>query len=172
MHLRSARALVWVCEAAGVLALCLRLGEVGSGPRFGHTSRLHLPIPELAAQIRVMGFRQGTLVAGDLVLGGNLRLHFPDSLVLTPNLADSGGAPPRGQCLVVWRLRRESGPPAPLLSFASERLGRPPLTTDSSVVVEVPVREPDVGWYRLRLLAIPPGPPPCEDAVIPPPPPS
>jgi 4-amino-4-deoxy-L-arabinose transferase-like glycosyltransferase len=170
IHPRSARALVWVCAAAGVLALGLRLGEVGAGPRFGHTSRLHLPIPELAAQIRRMGFRQGTIVAGDLLLGGNLRLQFPDSLILTPNLAGSGGAPPRGQCLVAWRLRRESEPPAPLLSFASEQLGRPPVTTDSSVVVKVPLREPDVGWYPLRVLAIPPGPPPCERAVIPPPP--
>jgi hypothetical protein len=148
---RSARALVWVCAAAGVLALGLRLGEVGAGPRFGHMSRLHLPIPELAAQIRVMGFRQGTIVTGDLLLGGNLRLQFPDSLILTPNLAGSGGAPPLGQCLVAWRLRRESEPPTPLLSFASERLGRPPLTTDSSSAGSA--RSP-IGGIR-RVLAIP-----------------
>ena len=165
----SARALVWVCAAAGVLALGLRLGDVGAGPWLGHTSRLHLPIAELAARIRVMGFRQGTIVAGDLFLGGNLRLQFPDSLILTPNLAGSGGASPVGQCLVAWRPRRESGLALPLLSFASERLGRPPLTIDSSVVVEVPLREPNVGSYRLRLLAIPPGSSPCERAVVPPP---
>jgi lipopolysaccharide core galacturonosyltransferase RgtB len=159
---RSARALVWVCATAGVLALGLRLGAVGAGPWLGHTSRLHLPIAELAARIRVMGFQRGTIVAGDLLLGGNLRLQFPDSLILTPSLAGSGGAPPLGQCLVAWRPRRESGPPASLLSFASERLGRPLLTSDSSIVLEVPLRKPDFGSYPLRLLAVPPGPPPCE----------
>lgn len=167
---RAARALVWVCAVAGMLALGLRLGEVWAGPRLGHPSRLHLPITELAARIREMGFQQGTIVAGDIFLGGNLRLHFPDSRILTPPLSAMEVAPPAGpgQCLVAWRPRQQSGPVAPLLAFASERLGRPLLVTDSSVLVEVPLREPAVGVYRLRLLALPAGPPPCERPIGPP----
>ena len=164
---RAARTLVGVCAAVGILALGLRLGEVGAGPRLGHPSRLHLPIAELAARIRLTGFQQGTLVAGDTFLGGNLRLHFPDSRILTPALAGITLAPPPGpgQCLVAWRPRREAGPPAPFLAFASEQLGRAPASAESSVLIEVPLREPSVGSYRLRLLSVPPGPPPCERAI-------
>jgi hypothetical protein len=152
--------------AAGVLALGLRFGEVAFGPWLGHPSRLHLPIAEVAARIRATGFQRGTVVAGDTFLGGNLRLHFPDSRILTPALAGIAvPAPPGpGQCLVAWRPRRESGPAGPLLEFAGEELGRPPLA-DTSIGVEVSLRAPGSGSYRLRLLPVPPGAPPCDRAI-------
>jgi membrane-associated phospholipid phosphatase len=163
---RPARRLVWLCAAAGILALCLRLGDVWTGPRLGHPSRLHLPITELAGQIRETGFRQGTLIVEDPFLGGSLRLHFPDSRILTPYLAALDVAPPsaRGQCLVVWRPRRDPSPPASLLAFASARLGRPPSSIDV-VRLEVPLRHFSGGAYRVHVLAMPPGPPPCERAI-------
>jgi 4-amino-4-deoxy-L-arabinose transferase-like glycosyltransferase len=165
---RSRRALVGVCAAAGILALGVRLGEVWAGPWLGHPSRLHLPIGELAARIRAAGFQQGTVVAGDTFLGGNLRLHFPDSRIFTPALASLAVTPPPGpgQCLVAWRPRQESGPAEPFLAFAGEQLGRPPLEADASVLVEVPPRRPGIGPYRLRLLAVTPGPPPCARAIV------
>jgi hypothetical protein len=165
---RSVRRLAGVCGAAALLALALRLGEVQAGPILGHASRLHLPIADLAAGIRAAGFRQGIIIAGDNPLGGNLRLHFPDTLVLTPRLADvAPAAAPRapGQCLVAWRPRDDGAPPPWLLDLASERFGRPPPAPDSGVLVEVPLRDPAARPYGLGLIAIPAGPAPCERAV-------
>jgi 4-amino-4-deoxy-L-arabinose transferase-like glycosyltransferase len=164
---RKARRLAGICVAVGVLALGLRFGEVWAGPMLGHASRLHLPIPELAAQIRAVGFRQGTIVAGDVPLAGNLRLNFPDSRVLTPSLPTgepaTSGAP--GQCVVTWRPRRDAEPPTLLLDFASEWLGRPALSADASVLVEVPLRPPAVGPYPLRVLPVAAGQPPCARSI-------
>jgi 4-amino-4-deoxy-L-arabinose transferase-like glycosyltransferase len=165
-----ARALLGVCAVVGIAALGLRLGEVWAGPWLGHPSRLHLPIAELAARIRATGFQRGTLIAGDIFLGGNLRLHFPDTRILTPPLAAIEVAPPPGpgQCLVAWRPRRDAGLAEPLLAFASEQVGGPLLTADASMLVEVPLRAPAHGSYRLRLLPVPAGPAPCERAIVPP----
>ena len=165
----SVRRLTRVFLAVGILTLGARLADVGTGPWLGVPSRLHLPITEIAAGIRAAGFRQGTIVAGDGPLGGNLRLHFPDSRVLTPELRGLVvAAPPRAsQCLVAWRPRREPGIPPFILDFAGERLGRSLSGTDSSFAIEAPLSGPGGGSYVLRVLALPPGGPPCELPVAP-----
>jgi hypothetical protein len=165
----SVRRLTRVFLAAGILTLGARLADVATGPWFGLPSRLHLPISEIAAGIRATGFRQGTIVAGDGPLGGNLRLHFPDSRVLTPQLRGLVvAAPPRAsQCLVAWRPRREPAVPAFILDFAGERLGRSLSGADSSFAIEAPLSGPRGRPYILRILALPPGPPPCELPVAP-----
>jgi lipopolysaccharide core galacturonosyltransferase RgtB len=165
----AVRRLTRVFLAVGILTLGARLADVGTGPWLGVPSRLHLPITEIAAGIRGAGFRQGTIVAGDGPLGGNLRLHFPDSRVLTPELrALVVAAPPRAsQCLVAWRPRREPGIPPFILDFAGERLGRSLSRTDSSFAIAAPLSVPRGGSYVLRVLALPPGPPPCGLPVVP-----
>jgi hypothetical protein len=166
----SVRRLTRALLAVGILTLGVRFADVWSGPSLGMPSRLHLPIRELAAGIRAAGFRGGTIIAADVPLGGNLRLHFPDSRVLTPEIEALVVPTPPGalQCLVAWRPRREPGVLASLLAFAGERLGRPLPGADSSFAIEAPLSPPAGRAYALRLLAVPPGPPPCENAVAPP----
>jgi hypothetical protein len=162
------RLLTGVLVAAGMLALGARFVEVWAGPGLGSPSRLHLPIPELAARIDATGFRRGTIVAADTPLGGNLRLHFPDSRVITPALAGVvRGAPPSpGQCLVAWR-PRASQPTPDVLEFAAAWLGRPLPARATALVIEIPIPSQSSRPYALEVLALPPGPPPCQRAVLP-----
>ncbi len=62
------------------------------------------PYGAVAARLAEAGFRRGTIVAGRGALGGNLRVSFPTSRVVT--IDDPRYTPPAGagdgQCLVVW----------------------------------------------------------------------
>jgi 4-amino-4-deoxy-L-arabinose transferase-like glycosyltransferase len=163
---RSGRLLAGVIVAAGVLTLTGRFVAVWAGPALGSPLRLHLPFPEVAARIRGAGFRQGTILAADTPLGGNLRLHFPDSRVITPTLASVVPSRP-GQCLVAWR-PRPAQPTPEVLEFAAAWAARPLPAGDRVSVIEVPLPGHSGRAYTLELLALRPGPPPCERAVVPP----
>jgi hypothetical protein len=57
-----------------------------------------------ADAFRQAGFVNGTIVAPEPGLAGNLRLQFPEARVVTPQLAASAFGPPiPGECLVVWK---------------------------------------------------------------------
>jgi hypothetical protein len=112
-----------------LLALCavlvapVRLGEAWLAPRFGMQSRLHFSATELARQIRAAGFHRGTIVAEDGWIGGNLRLFFEGSKILTPALFDLQPGPP-GPHLVVWHASRHDEVPPRLWRLVAERLPR------------------------------------------------
>ena len=115
----------WIAQAQGGFALCKKC-------------RLFEPYPELASAIAAAGFTRGTIVAGDEHIGGNFRVAFPGSRVLTlryphfvpspaqeiPALEVSDLKP--GQCLVVWHVTGEGTPqalPPDLVSYLERRLG-------------------------------------------------
>lgn len=106
--------LAYVLALCGLLSLTAPLAQAWIGPWFGTYSRLHVPFAALTEAIKVAGFRQGTIVADSTFLGGNLRLVFTASRILTPALAPP--LPTRsdhpGQCLVVWE--SEDRDPLPL----------------------------------------------------------
>jgi hypothetical protein len=62
------------------------------------------PFAELAAQLRRLGFEEGTIVADGMHAAGNLSLRFGDSRVLDPAFPASVFPPAtgHGQCLAVW----------------------------------------------------------------------
>jgi 4-amino-4-deoxy-L-arabinose transferase-like glycosyltransferase len=123
--LRRLRAFAVIVAAVGILWLMAQLGAVWIGPWVGRYSRLHLPMRELAGQLRAAGFQRGTIVAGDRVLAGSLRLGFPDSRVLTPELPYLILPPPTtpGSCLAVWRPRQGPAPSDSLMRFVADQLG-------------------------------------------------
>ena len=57
--------------------------QVRLGARLGVPSRLNTPYDAVATAVAAAGFRQGTIVAGQGPLGGNLRLAFPSSRVVS-----------------------------------------------------------------------------------------
>ena len=163
------RLLAAIVVGAAVASLALRFTEVGLGPWLGRPSRLHTPVAALVGELRAAGFRGGTIVADDKGLGGNLRLHFPESRVLTPLLP--AVAPPAadgaGQCLVAWRPRPALAPAPLFLAFVAERLGRAPAEPVTPRVAAAPVPGVPGSSYRVAWVALPAGPPPCRAGLAP-----
>lgn len=98
-----------------LLVIAGRAGQMWLGPELGSHTRLHIPWPELASQLRAAGFEDGTILAGEGLIAGNLRLQLPRARVMSVQTAEY--APPRragaGQCLAVWDASRsKSLPPA------------------------------------------------------------
>lgn len=104
-----------VAAFAGAVSLCLAAGPVGLAVKFVaeplvcERCQHHVPYADLAAQIRAMGFRGGTVSAywHPDPLPGNLRAVLPEARVISlkhpdvipPERTPAGEA---GQCLVVW----------------------------------------------------------------------
>jgi 4-amino-4-deoxy-L-arabinose transferase-like glycosyltransferase len=114
----------WVLAFFGLVFLLAPLAQAWIAPWFGIYSRLHAPFAEVARQLREAGFRQGTIVAETTFIGGNLRLVFPSSRVVTPEVLSGMRINPKGigQCLVVWDGDDRQPLPPPLRPFLEETL--------------------------------------------------
>ncbi|WP_191061128.1 glycosyltransferase family 39 protein [Geminicoccus harenae] len=88
--------------------------------------RILYPFDAIADGLRQAGFRDGTVVVGDLHLGGNLRVRMPQSRVVETSAPPGVFGPPtgNGQCLLAWISPEPGTPPPPeLLEGARAKLG-------------------------------------------------
>ncbi|MBI2469201.1 MAG: glycosyltransferase family 39 protein [Candidatus Rokubacteria bacterium] len=157
-HPRRVAAFTALLVVAGGLSIAARFGELWLAPRFGLYARVHVPAPEWAAGIRAAGFGRGTIVTGDLLLGGQLRLSFPDSRVLPadlPRLAVPRGV--GGRCVVAWRVSDGTAPPAAVARFAARRFGVDLGAGPAPVVVDARLPR-DARAYRLAFVLLPVNP--------------
>ncbi len=87
------------------------------------------PFAELAEGLRAAGFKQGTIVADGIHIGGNLRTAFPDSRIIDPAfpLATWPAAAGQGMCLAVWQAEvpKAEQRAAALQRFLGTALGMP-----------------------------------------------
>ena len=122
-RLRTYAGVLVIAEALMVAGILL---QVHLGARLGVPSRLNTPYDAVATAVAAAGFRQGTIVAGHGPLGGNLRLAFPSSRVVSLEAPGylpapaAGGSP--GQCLVVWDGGAADGVPEVLRAYLRARL--------------------------------------------------
>jgi hypothetical protein len=90
---------------AGLMVAGILL-QVRAGARVGVASRLNAPYDAVARAVAAAGFRRGTIVAGPGPIGGNLRLAFPASRVVSLEAPGYVPVPAAGvaggECLVVW----------------------------------------------------------------------
>lgn len=117
-----------------VLVIAIWLAQIFLAPKYDKPTRFHAPYDRLARQLGTAGFKQGTIVANELHLAGNMRLFFPDARVVTP--AYGHYLPPAqdaAQCLLVWEQHGEPGLPASLQGYL-ERHGRPIATATPSYI--------------------------------------
>jgi hypothetical protein len=78
-----------------------------------------VPFDQLAQQLRQAGFAGGTILSDNRRVTGNLRLQFPNAVVMVPNTPRL--APPAGKpVLLVWDATHRMGPPELLIRFATE----------------------------------------------------
>jgi hypothetical protein len=114
----------------GLVFLVAPLAQAWVAPWFGLYSRLHAPFEAVAGQLTEAGFSQGTIVAETTFIGGNLRLVFPASRVVTPDIRAGLRVHPQptGQCLVVWESNDRQPLPPSLRRFLEETLHAWPLS--------------------------------------------
>jgi hypothetical protein len=141
------RRLRWLAGAVGAVVLIAGAALVGQALVEPYSCRrcwLHMPLPAFAQAIRQSGFERGTIVTAEEHVGGNLRLAFPDSRVLTPPypMLDPS-AVGRGACLLAWHARTMGdGVPPQLGAFVAGRFKLAP--AGSPEVVDLPMlRRPD-----------------------------
>jgi 4-amino-4-deoxy-L-arabinose transferase-like glycosyltransferase len=138
----DARRLRWFAGAVGAVVLVAGLALIGQALFEPYTCRrcwLHMPLPAFAQAIRQAGFERGTIVTAEEHLGGNLRLAFPDSRVLTPPYPALDPPPVgRGACLLAWHARTIGDAVPPQLgAFVAGRFKLSP--AGAPTVVELPM---------------------------------
>ncbi|MCG8546683.1 MAG: glycosyltransferase family 39 protein [Alphaproteobacteria bacterium] len=145
----------WVLSFAGVCALLvlvlLPLRTV-AGPSIGRLNPLHAPYRQLAADIRGLGFDKGSVLASFNLLGGNMRLQFPQSVVVTPEYSLLKPLPP-GKMLLVWDASGGQAFPAKLRRLF-ERLTDRKLPAAAPRHVEAPMLYAPDHRFRLGAMVI------------------
>ena len=157
-RLRTYAGVLVIAEALMVAGILL---QVHLGARLGVPSRLNTPYDAVATAVAAAGFRQGTIVAGHGPLGGNLRLAFPSSRVVSLEApgylpAPAAGSSP-GQCLVVWDGGAADGVPEVLRAYLRARLEAEVPGSVPIASVTAPYRHAPALEYRAFYLHLPEG---------------
>ena len=97
--------------------LVIMPGHVLYASHTGTLSRLNSPYAALSAQLRQAGFQGGLIVAQGRLLGGNLKLFFPESVVVAPEVP-AFNAPSDTDRLIIWDASNNSEMPESLHNFS------------------------------------------------------
>jgi lipopolysaccharide core galacturonosyltransferase RgtB len=148
-----------VLAISGVVFLIAPLAQAWVAPWFGMYSRLHAPFEVVARELREVGFRHGTIVAETTFLGGNLRLVFPTSRVVTPAILSGMRVNPQntGQCLVVWNGDDRQPLPPPLRPFLEEALRAQPASAEAPHYIDARLDGSHQQVFRIGFLLFPYG---------------
>jgi Dolichyl-phosphate-mannose-protein mannosyltransferase len=143
----------------GLVFLAAPLAQAWVAPWFGMYSRLHAPFEDIARQLREAGFGRGTIVAETTFIGGNFRLMFPTSHVVTPEVTTGLQVGQRvdGQCLVVWDGNDGEPLPIPLQEFLAEFLHAQPPSDRAPHYIEARLKRSHQRVFRLGFLLFPAG---------------
>jgi lipopolysaccharide core galacturonosyltransferase RgtB len=148
-----------VLALSGLVFLVAPLVQAWVAPWFGMYSRLHAPFEEVARQLTEAGFRKGTIVAETTFIGGNLRLMFPTSRMVTPEVRSAMHVDPQasGQCLVVWDGDNRPPLPPPLRLFLEGTLHAPPSSDQAPRYIDARLKRGHEQAFRLGFLLFPDG---------------
>lgn len=154
----------WVLIAMALLIVIVRVGVIYVGPLLGKYTRLHVPHAALAMQLARTGFSQGTIVAGDEHIGGNLRVAFPKARVVAMNYGFYVPPTPeqQGQCLLVWNPDKGPQMREQLIGFAKERLGVSLTDTETMYTAHVRLGEAGDKWYTIEYVLLDEGSGECH----------
>jgi hypothetical protein len=157
-RLRAYAGVLVLVEALMVASVIL---QVRVGGRVGVPSRLNTPYDAVARAVAAAGFHRGTIVAGPGPLGGNLRLAFPESRVVSLEAPDYLPRPPLGVagggCLVVWDRGRGDAAPDDLRAWLRARLDVDVPASLPVASVAAPHRHAPTLEYRAFYLHFPEG---------------
>jgi len=135
-----------------VLTLVLFAGRVLMASRIGEATRFNHPYGALSGLIRESGFQKGNIFAEDHRVGGNLRLHLPETSVNIP------GRPPvplleNSPLLVAWDASREEKIPPSLLDLVKTETGKTGLCENAGFI-EAPMLHFEKKMFRLGFCVV------------------
>lgn len=116
-------------------------------------TRLNSPYAALAARFREQAGEPAVMVADSRLTGGNLRLHFKQSLVVVP-WPGKPLVPQDAALVMVWDATRTPQPPKYLVNYVTNRNGRQ-LMTDAARYVEAPLKYFPAQSMKLGFLEVP-----------------
>lgn len=100
-----------------LLVLLIMPGHILYASRTGTLTRLNSPYAALSTKLRQAGFQGGLIVAQGRLLGGNLKLFFPESVIVAPEVP-AFTAPSDADRLIVWDATNSPEMPKGLHRFA------------------------------------------------------
>ncbi len=140
---------------AGII-IVLRFGQFWLAPYMSdRPNRMQLPSMAIAEQVRQAGFESGTIISADNLEGGNLKLYFPDSRVLTARTEFFNAALSHqsGQCLIVWKATKHTAMPKRLRQYLKTR-GLADLADQSIQYPEAPYQYLPFASYKLGMILL------------------
>ena len=118
----------------------------------------NVPYTPLAQQIRAGGFTGGTIIIDfrRYQIGGNLRIKFPDSRVISTKFPYYVPPPrqPGGQCLLIWNAAEHMALPENLRAYAQQKFGVEPGANDRTRVVEAFFLHSNTRRFKLGILLV------------------
>ena len=145
----------FISIAGGVALLMLALfpGRVLLAEQSGKIQRTNHPYKKLAEELREAGFVNGHIIARSHRVGGNLKIHFPESVVNIPDRPDVTPGKAK-QTLLIWDMAKSPEPPADLLGYSHEKWGLDPGMEQARSVV-APMhhweeRSMELGYYLIE----------------------
>ena len=97
--------------------LLIMPGHILYSSHTGTLSRLNSPYAALSTQLRKADFQGGLIIAQGRLLGGNLKLFFPESVIVAPEVP-AFTAPSDTDRLIVWDATNNAEMPEGLHKFA------------------------------------------------------
>ena len=101
-----------------VVVLLLMPGRTIFASHLGDYNRLNSPYSAFSAQLREVGFNKGVIVTQSRLVGGNLKMFFPDSIVLAPEVP-LFSYPTDSDWLIVWDATKRAELPEGLQKIAA-----------------------------------------------------
>jgi 4-amino-4-deoxy-L-arabinose transferase-like glycosyltransferase len=142
---------------ASVAALSVLIAVTATALGAGLLNRPHnlnFPFADLAAQVRQAGFTDGTIIAQNKWIGGNLKRLFPNSTVLIAELSyfpTRSGRP----FLLAWHARENDNAPHELIRLGQRLYGRP-ILREPSHLAEAPDLRQRQEIRKLGFIILPP----------------
>jgi 4-amino-4-deoxy-L-arabinose transferase-like glycosyltransferase len=148
------RWLARIGAAAALVALVALPAAAPLASLTGKFTRLNAPYAALAAQLRASGVAPKVIVAENRLVGGNLKLFFPESCVVAPERVAPPDLPSGERC-VVWEATRRAEMPPALAAFAASLCENDPAAA-SPRYVEATQKYSRTRTMRLGFVLMPP----------------
>ena len=147
-------AMLAVSGLCAVLVMVMLPLRTLGGPKIDRINPLNSPYAALTEQIREAGFRDGAVLASFNLLGGNLRLQFPEASVVTPEYPNFP-LPRDRAMLLVWEATRYAPMPGNLIELYQRVTGEP-LATPQPRYIDASMLYSDRHRMKLGYLLFPP----------------
>ncbi|UCE78367.1 MAG: hypothetical protein JSV13_07590, partial [Nitrospiraceae bacterium] len=156
LSFKSRKWFIRICTATASLILFAMVFRVVGASFIDPYTDFNYPYRTIADKARALGFDYGVIIAARRINAGNLRLQFPQSLVLDPGIDMVFDDSEVAKCplLVFWDTKKSKPPPETLRNYTRKVLGVDFQTIPISYI-DVPFYHSDESFARVGLIVLP-----------------